>query len=262
MPSTGEGRHAGKRSSRLFAAEGEGPSAKESTEASPPAKRSKLGALKRENKNQPRVLSSKRQVSSFRVAPGLKDEMGASNPNNMRDPRFDPMSSGDHFNEQGWRHSYAFLFEAQSKRIEELQEKLKLSDAVSKSKACKSGGGARKRRTKAKILSPEAAAEMRVELTRLQNRQKLERQKEKEREVLAAIRKEEVAAVKDGKGVFYQKKSAIREKLLLAKYEDLKKSGKIEKFLAKRRKKVASKQHKRLPGRRNDFDVDGPNDDE
>ena len=90
-------------------------------------KRKKPEPPKRENKNQPQVLSSKRQVGRFRLAPGLKAEAGASSASNSRDPRFDPMSAGSTFNEAGWRKSYDFLFEAQDAQIKELQEQLSAS---------------------------------------------------------------------------------------------------------------------------------------
>ncbi|KAL1522411.1 hypothetical protein AB1Y20_017401 [Prymnesium parvum] len=211
---------------------------------------------KRENKNQPRILSSKRPVGCFRVAPGLKAEAGASNAANLRDPRFDPMSAGAKLNEQSWRKAYSFLFEQQAQRIQEIQEQLRVSGKAAKSKSCKSGGGAKKRRAKARIIAPEAEEQLRAELTKLLNQQKLDQQKQREQEVLRAMRKEEVAAVKEGKGVFFPKKSAIREQLLRAKYDDLKKSGKLDKFLAKRRQRLANKQHKRLPGRRDDGNTD------
>ena len=215
-------------------------------------KRKKPEPPKRENKNQPQVLSSKRQVSRFRLAPGLKGETGASSASNSRDPRFDPMSAGSKINEAGWRKSYDFLFQAQEARVKELQEQLSTSAKQAQSKSAKSGGGEKKRQRRLKILSPEAEAEARAELQKLKSRLKADQQKQREQEVLSAVRKEEVAAVKEGKGIYFQKKSVVREKLLKAKYEDLEKTGQLNKFMAKRRQKMANKQHKRLPGRRDD----------
>ncbi len=61
----------------------------------------------------------------------------------------------------------------------------------------------------------------------------------------------EKAAVGGGKAPFYLKKSEKRRLELLAKYESLKESGGLEKYMAKRRKKNASKDHRYLPvGRR------------
>ena len=43
----------------------------------------------------------------------------------------------------------------------------------------------------------------------------------------------------------------------MAKYEELEKSGQLEKYMTKRRRKLANKQHKKLPGRREDGFADG-----
>ena len=40
-----------------------------------------------------------------------------------------------------------------------------------------------------------------------------------------------------------------QERQLVAQYNELKKSGQLDKFLEKRRKKVAAKQRKRLPAK-------------
>ena len=221
-----------------------------------PAKKKKV-APKRENKNQPQVLSSKKQVGRFRLAPGLKAETGASSASAIRDPRFDVMSGGAKFNEQGWRKSYAFLFEQQAERIRELEEQLRNSATASNSKSCKSGGGAKKKRARERILSAEDEAAARAELTQLKNRRKADERKQREQELLASMKKEELGKVKEGKGIFYPKKSAVKEKLLVAKYEELEKSGQLEKYMAKRRRKLANKQHKKLPGRREDGFADG-----
>jgi ribosomal RNA-processing protein 36 len=54
-----------------------------------------------------------------------------------------------------------------------------------------------------------------------------------------------------GKRPFYLKKSEKKRLELVAKYEALKASGGLEKYMAKRRKKNAAKDHRYLPvGRR------------
>ena len=66
----------------------------------------------------------------------------------------------------------------------------------------------------------------------------------KKQQVKSQARAEEVAAVKEGKKPFFQKKSALRERELLTQYEELKKKGQLDKFLEKRRKKLDAKQHR------------------
>ena len=61
---------------------------------------------------------------------------------------------------------------------------------------------------------------------------------------------EQKAAVAAGKKPFYLKKSEKRKRELVAKYEELKASGQLDKYMEKRRRKNASTDHKWLPGRR------------
>jgi ribosomal RNA-processing protein 36 len=60
----------------------------------------------------------------------------------------------------------------------------------------------------------------------------------------------EKQAVAAGKAPFYLKKSEVKKRELLAKYEELKDSGGLEKFMAKRRKKNAAKDHRYVPSTR------------
>lgn len=53
-----------------------------------------------------------------------------------------------------------------------------------------------------------------------------------------------------GKQPFYLKKSDKRKRELVAKYEELKATGQLDKYMEKRRRKNASKDHRYLPGRR------------
>jgi hypothetical protein len=63
---------------------------------------------------------------------------------------------------------------------------------------------------------------------------------------------EQKAAVAAGKKPFFLKKSEKRKRELVAKYEELKAAGKLDKYMAKRARKNASKDHRYLPGRRGD----------
>jgi ribosomal RNA-processing protein 36 len=61
----------------------------------------------------------------------------------------------------------------------------------------------------------------------------------------------EKAAVAGGKVPFFLSKAEKKKRELLAKYEELKSGGGLDKFMEKRRKKNAAKDHRYLPsGRR------------
>ena len=116
-------------------------------------------------------------------------------------------------------------------------------------RAAQRGGGAKRRRVRDKVLSTDQEADLRYELERTQNRLSQDERKAKKERVRTEARKEEVAAVKNGKKPFFQKKSSLRERELVAQYQELKKEGKLEKFLAKRRRKLDASQKRALPGR-------------
>ena len=210
-----------------------------SSRAAPEDEDEEVGAKAgRANKNRPAQLSTKRKVLPFRVAPGL-----AAAPVKVRDPRFDPGAKVD---EEKWRKSYAFLADMEKAEAEEMKRKLSESSAASH-RASQRGGGAKRQRVRDKVLSAEDTEAIKHEMERITNRVKQEERKAKRGNVKAEIRREEVAAVKDGKKPFFAKKSALRERELVAQYEELRKEGRLDKFLEKRRRKNATKQHRRMP---------------
>ena len=200
----------------------------------PEAKRARHTIEGKANKNRPSQMSSKRAVSTLRVAPGLK----ANAEIKVRDPRFDPTAD---FNEEGWRKSYDFVFEKQREEAEAAQKALAVSKRLKKRKGHR--GGAKAQRAAQKVIAPEQAAELKVELERTKNRLAAEQRKAMESAAKAAARRDERAAVKQGKKPFFAKKSDVREQLLLARYEDLKKAGKLDKFLTKKRKSLSGQGH-------------------
>ena len=165
-----------------------------------------------------------------------------------RDPRFDAHDADTKFNAEGWRKSYEFLFEKQKEEAAEMKARLDESHRASK-RAKQRGGGAKRQRTREKVLSADEEQAIRLELERTRNRLAVDEKKGKQQEVKKAVRKEEVEAVKQGKKPFFQKASVLRERELVLQYEELKRTGKLEKFLQRRRKKVEGKQKREMPNR-------------
>ena len=212
-------------------------------EDDPPEER-KIG---RSNKNRPSERSTRQRVSTFRVAPGLK---GGKAENTIgRDPRFD--TGGPSVDQDVWRNKYGFLYEQLQAEADEMKARLGESQRAKK-RSQQRGGGAKRQRTRAKVLSADEEAAIRLELERTRNRLAADERKAKQQAVKAAVRKEEVAAVKQGKKPFFQKASTLKERELVIQYEELKKEGKLEKFLSKRRKKQEAKQKRVLPDGRPD----------
>lgn len=202
----------------------------------------------RANKNRPSQQKTKRKpVPTFRIAPGLRAEPSAAS---SRDPRFDPLGADEgELNEAGWRKSYEHVFAAQFHEVQEIKQTLRASSAASK-RAKQRGGGEKRRRVRSKVLSEEDEAALRLRMGKIQNRLRADDRKEKLKRVKAAVKKEEVEAVKGGKRPFFAKAAVLKERELIAQYEELKSGGQVEKFLTKRRRKLSNKQHKGLPGYR------------
>lgn len=70
---------------------------------------------------------------------------------------------------------------------------------------------------------------------------------------LDEMKQEERRKVKEGvKKPYFMKNSAMKEVALEERYKDLKKTGKLQKFMAKKRKHNSSKDRKWLPERRSE----------
>ncbi|GBF95631.1 hypothetical protein Rsub_08613 [Raphidocelis subcapitata] len=185
----------------------------------------KQRTFKRETKNRPQEVTSKRPVGRFREVIQVPKHRGV-------DPRFDPGVSGAPSNPQDQereRKRYAFIYD------EVLPQEL----------------AALKQRLKKERREPKRR-EMQAELTRLEQRLREEKSRRKRGELEKGWKSEQKAAVAAGKKPFFLKKSEKRKLELVAKYEELKSSGKLEKYMAKRARKNASKDHRYLPGRRGD----------
>ncbi len=64
------------------------------------------------------------------------------------------------------------------------------------------------------------------------------------------MQKREKEAVREGKKVYFPKRSDKKRQELVRKYEELKVSGRLERAMAKRRKKNAAKDHRFMPSLR------------
>jgi ribosomal RNA-processing protein 36 len=198
----------------------------------------------RDNKNRPQELSSKRPVKRFRVAAGLSAEDASKK--QIRDPRFDALAAGE-AESSAWRSRYAFLTDKRRQEAQEIQERLDRSAAAGKKRG---RNGAQRQRLHEQRLSPDEEERLRAELSRMQNQLRAHDQMEQRQRTKSSLRKEEVAAVKAGKRPFFVKPAALKEQELVSQYEQLRSSGQLEKFMAKKRRRHAAKAHKLIPRER------------
>jgi ribosomal RNA-processing protein 36 len=64
------------------------------------------------------------------------------------------------------------------------------------------------------------------------------------------VKREERDKVADGKGAFFLKRSAKKAIAVEERFNELKRDGKLQKFMAKKRQKNANKDYHKMPSRR------------
>ncbi|KAJ1661714.1 rRNA biogenesis protein rrp36 [Coemansia sp. RSA 25] len=184
----------------------------------------KIGAgkgkdLHRDSKKKPAVMSSKRPVSRFRQVVDIAKPQ-------TRDPRFDNLSG--HFNEDLYEKSYGFLDKQQEEEIESLKSQMQ----------------------KIKSRDPHEAQRIQTVVSSMQSQIAAKKQKKHTQELKRKHRKTELEAVRQGKTPYFLKKSELKGMEAAEKFTKLKDSSKLDSYLEKRRKRNATKDHRRMPYQR------------
>ncbi|KAJ2797006.1 rRNA biogenesis protein rrp36 [Coemansia guatemalensis] len=177
--------------------------------------------LHRDSKKMPSMMSSKRPVSRFRQVVDMP------NPRS-RDPRFDSLSG--HLNEDLFEKSYEFLEKQQQEEMDEL----------------------RKQAGKLKNKNPEEARRIQKALGSMQSQAAAKQQRKRMQELKRTHRKMETEAVKQGKNPYFLGRRDLKDLEVAQKFNKLKDSSKLDRFLEKRRKRNATKDHRRMPYQRRD----------
>jgi len=177
------------------------------------------GQPRKKSKNAPAELKSNRPVRRLRVDPNAA-------PPKHSDPRFSDLNGKLSYNK--FYAGYQFLDGYQEDEINKMQ------------------------RVNKKIKSVSTKEMLRTEINKSKQEMLERRRALKLQERLQAMRSEERAKVAQGKNPFFLKESAKRELALEARFEELKTagSGKLKKFIEKRRMKNAKKDIRGLPGSR------------
>merc|ERR1719487_578223 len=189
-----------------------------------PDKKSKQ--MKDKAKKQSKQKRSKNAPAEFRSnrpVPILREVIPTSTPK-FRDPRFSDISGS--FDADKFHNAYNFLDQHQEQEISSLAKQLK------------------------KVKNPEAKEKLQKEFSS-QKQQLIERRRNlKIRNKLKEKLQEEKEKVKMGKTPFHLKRAAKKQIALEERYDELKRSGRLNKFMGKKRKHDANKDHKLLPSRR------------
>jgi ribosomal RNA-processing protein 36 len=180
-------------------------------------KTQKKRKFKRDNKNKPREMPSHRPVSRFRhVVPVLKRA--------ARDPRFGQRSGK--FNETMFKKAYSFLDGMKEGERQMAEKEMR------------------------KTRDPERKSQLHTLIQKMDSQKLAEKVKEEKRSSEREQRKGETQLQKEGKKPFFLKKSVRRQLELAKRYKELKESGRLEKYLARKRKRNAQRDRRQLPFKR------------
>merc|ERR1719242_1750240 len=125
--------------------------------------------MKRENKNRPREMSSKKTVKRFRDVVGLSAALKSE----KRDPRFDNMCG--EFDEKIHRDAYKFVEDIKSKELDVLKDELKTEN------------------------EPERIEQIKYLIQRIENQSREKKKVEKEKSATVERKKQNRQLLKDGK---------------------------------------------------------------
>uniref|UniRef100_A0A3B5APE2 rRNA biogenesis protein RRP36 n=1 Tax=Stegastes partitus TaxID=144197 RepID=A0A3B5APE2_9TELE len=173
---------------------------------------------KRLNKNRPMEISAKKP------APFLRQVVPVRKPT-LRDPRFDDLSG--EYKPEIFEKTYKFINDIRH-REKEVREIVK--------KQLKKTKNNNSRKEKLQFL-----------LKRMENQERARKSREQQRERELQFRREQRERANQGAQPFFLKKSEKKKLQLAEKYQELKKSGKLDSFLSKKRKRNAGKDRRKLP---------------
>eukprot|EP01060_Flectonema_neradi_P002394 TRINITY_DN11463_c0_g1_i1.p1 TRINITY_DN11463_c0_g1~~TRINITY_DN11463_c0_g1_i1.p1 ORF type:complete len:197 (+),score=41.82 TRINITY_DN11463_c0_g1_i1:42-593(+) len=143
------------------------------------------------------------------------------------DPRFNSMVG--HLNEGLYDASYSFLDDMRQAEEKQLKSEVRRLSTAKRPEML------------------QRREDLRSKLNEYKEERRGKEKAETARKVKRDARKVERDAVKRGKNPFFLKKSAVKEQELVAKYDRLKKTGKLEKYVTKQRKKQALKDSQMAP---------------
>ncbi|XP_072239662.1 ribosomal RNA processing protein 36 homolog [Leuresthes tenuis] len=170
---------------------------------------------KRLNKNRPMEISAKRP------APFLRQVVPVKKPT-LRDPRFDDLSG--EYKPEIFEKTYKFIDDIKHREKVIIQKQLKKTKNNNQ------------RKEKLQFL-----------LRRLENQERARQSRETQRQRELQFKRQQRERANQGARPFFLKKSEKKKLQLVERYEELKKNGKLENFLSKKRKRNAVKDRRKLP---------------
>ncbi|KAK0416764.1 hypothetical protein QR680_012670 [Steinernema hermaphroditum] len=167
--------------------------------------------FKRENRNRPREVSCKKPVSVYRNVYGENTRI--SKKKKGFDPRFDGRCG--EFDAMEHDEDYNFLNDIRKKEKETLKKEYK----------------------KIRMADPEKAARVKKAILAMENREKSRKEVEMKREVVEEVRQSNIERMHKGMKPIFVSNGQIKRRQLEKKFESLKKTGKLQRYMERKAKK-------------------------
>lgn len=165
------------------------------------------------------VISGRREASVQKSKASANTTTSNVVDDTPRDPRFDPRCAGNsdirHFT-----RNYSFLDDVRHKEINELEKALR------------------------KATDEEKRSKIRLTINRLKNKMVENKNKVKQLSVVDELKAHKRQELGGRKRPLHVNKSQIKKKLMVDKYKELKESGKLSKYLERKRKKLINRDGK------------------
>lgn len=169
---------------------------------------------RRLNKNRPMEVSAKRPVPFLRQIVTVKKST-------LRDPRFDDLSG--EYKSDIFEKTYSFINDIKNREKEVVKKKLK------------------------KTKSEKKKEKLQFLVKRMENQERARLSHEQQRDRDLQFKRAQRERANQGQAPLFLKNSEKKKLQLLEKYEGLKKSGKLDQFMTKKRKRNAGKDRRKLP---------------
>ncbi|XP_061223111.1 ribosomal RNA processing protein 36 homolog isoform X2 [Neopsephotus bourkii] len=190
---------------------------KQVTSGKKTAKPTKATVKQQQGKKGPLEMSAKKPVPFLRQVVSVRKKV-------HRDPRFDDLSG--EYKPEIFMKTYSFLESIKKQEKEMIQKQLK------------------------KCRNVEQKEKLQQLLNRMTQQEQALQKQQKLRERELSWKRQQRELAKQGKKPFFLKKSEMKKLELADKYAELKRSGKLESFLNKKRKRNAIKDKRRLPSQK------------
>nr|CAG4637376.1 EOG090X0E8U [Ceriodaphnia reticulata]SVE73211.1 EOG090X0E8U [Ceriodaphnia reticulata] len=170
--------------------------------------------FKRANPNRPRELSSKSRRIETKAAVQVAKVF-------KNDPRFDNLCG--EFHEKKFNRNYEFVSKMKEDEVKKLKEELK------------------------EETNPRRVEKIKYLIQRMENQIRSEKKRKEEEQKMEEERQVTIDALKQGKNPYFATKSIRKEKDLREKFDSLKKDGRLDQYMAKKRKHNTQRDRRHMP---------------